>query len=185
MLRERRPLIHDRVPPKAGSCEPPAPSAETLAPGFFLLQCMRNGGQRFRRDFNMIFRSAPGCRLFGSYFLWRMLCVLVMGNTANRRSGWIPHRAEKCGGSIVSRAQISTFRSFLVSGRPASYIGMICCRVQTLNKVDDNRARKSRSTAKMWSPGGVQTQPFGALASNWRPNLAGLSLVFSVNVVCK
>jgi hypothetical protein len=66
------------------------------------------------------------------------------------------------------------------------YKGTICCRLQTPTERDDNRARKSTGTAnQVWSPGGVQTPNFGALASTWRPNYIKLSLVFSVNELCK
>jgi hypothetical protein len=38
------------------------------------------------------------------------------------------------------------------------------------NKGDDNRARGTRMANQVWSPAGVQTPNFVALASTWRPN---------------
>jgi hypothetical protein len=102
---------------------------------------MRNGGQRFRRDFNLTFRIASGWRAIRKLFLVADVMCVGYGQQCQQAVG-VDSRteAEKRCGSIVSPAQISMFRSFLVSGRPASYLGMICCRVQTLNKGDDNRA---------------------------------------------
>jgi hypothetical protein len=163
MLRERRPLIHHRVPPKAGSCEPPAPSAETLATGFFLLQCMRNGGQRFRRDFNMIFRSAPGCAGYseaiscGGFYVCRLWATVPAGGR-----GGFPHRGRK-----MLRINRFCRADFTVSELPRERSsGILYIRVSRRpKKGDDNRARKSTGTAATWSPDGVQTQISGL----WRP----------------
>jgi hypothetical protein len=65
------------------------------------------------------------------------------------------------------------------------YIGTIVVVSRRPTERDDNRARKSTGTATSWSPGGVQRPNFRDLASNWRPNLVELSLVFSVNGSCK
>jgi hypothetical protein len=74
--------------------------------------------------------------------------------------------------------------SLRVGGHPIYRNNLLLSPDAKTKRMTTARVR-ARARPTMWSPVGVQTLNFRALASNWRPKLVGLRLFFSANHGCK